>query len=89
MKAGFRVKVLVLYQLSHLYPMLVIFPDFRIFYKYPIASKFSWKKRSSHQGKKEVACIVCKPLVSCLWGCGESVNPPKLYMQEVQGGFVL
>ena len=42
-------------------------------------------KISSHQGKKEVACIVSKPLVSCLWGCGESVNPPKLNIQEVQG----
>ena len=29
-----------------------------------------YKKRSSHQGKKEVTCIVSKPLVSCLWGCG-------------------
>ena len=38
---------------------------------------------------KEVARIVSKPLVSCLWGCGESVNPPKLNIQEVQGGFVL
>ena len=50
----------------------------------PFASKFSWKKRSSHQGENEVACIVSKPLVSCLWGCGESVNPPKLNIQEVQ-----
>ena len=49
---------------------LRVFPDFRIF---------------CHQGKKEVACIVSKPLVSCLWGCGESVNPPKLNIQEVQG----
>ena len=46
-------------------------------------------KRSSHHGKKEVACIVSKPLVSCLWLCGESVNPPKLNVQEVRGGFVL
>ena len=40
----------------------------------------------SHQGKKEVpvACLVSKPLVSCLWGCGESVNTPKLNIQEVQ-----
>ena len=45
----------------------------------------SWKKRSSHQGKKEVTCIVSKPLVSCLWGCGESVNAPQLNIQEVQG----
>ena len=60
----------------------VIYPDFIyfIFYKSPFASKFSWKKRSSHQGKKEVACIVSKPLAS--W---ESVNCPKLNMQEVQG----
>ena len=34
---------------------------------------------------KEVACIVSKPLVSCLWGCGESVNPQKF---NIQGGFV-
>ena len=33
----------------------------------------SWKKRS----RKDLACIVSTPLVSCLWGCGESVNPPK------------
>ena len=26
-----------------------------------------------------------KPLVSSLWGCGESVHPPKLNIQEVQG----
>ena len=26
-----------------------------------------------------------KPLVSCLLGCGESVNPPKFNTQEVQG----
>ena len=39
----------------------------------------------SHQEKKEVACIVSKPLVSCLWGCGESVNPSKFNIQEVQG----
>ena len=41
------------------------------------------KKRSSHQGKKEVACIVSKPLVSCLWGCGQSVSPPKFNIQGV------
>ena len=34
------------------------------FYKSPFASKCSWKNRSSHQGKKEVACIVSKPLAS-------------------------
>ena len=38
-----------------------------LFYKSPFASKCSWQKRSSHQGKKEVACIVSKPLVSHLW----------------------
>ena len=62
---------------------LVFFHDFSWFedfflYKSPFASMFSWKK-------KEVACIVFKPLVSCLLGCGESVNPPKLNIQEVQG----
>ena len=30
-----------------------------------------------------------KPLVSCLWGCGESVNPLKLNIQEDDEGFVL
>ena len=29
--------------------------------------------------------IVSKPLVSCLWGCGQSVNPPKLNIHEVHG----
>ena len=55
---------------------LGVFPDFRIlFYKLSsFASEFTWKKRSSHQGKKEVACIVSKHWVSCLWGCGESVS---------------
>ena len=37
------------------------------------------------QGRKGVACIVSKPLVSCLWRCGESVNPPILNIQEVEG----
>ena len=59
---------------------------FSVIYKPPFASKCSWKKRCSHQGKKEVACFVSKP---CLWGCGESVNPPQLNIQEVHGGFVL
>ena len=63
------------------------FRDF--FYKSPFASKFPWKKRRSHQGKKEVACIVSNPLVSCLWGCGESVNPPKVKHPGDSGGFVL
>ena len=75
----------VLFRLVNTYMYMYIRPDFRIFYKSPFASNLSWKKRSNHQGKKEVACIVCKPLVSCLWGCGESVNPPKLNIQEVQG----
>ena len=65
------------------------FPDFRIWYKSSFASEFSWKKRSSHQGKKEVACVVSKPLVSCLWGCEEFVNPPKLNIQEVHGALSL
>ena len=36
---------------------LRIFSDFRICYKSPFASEFSWRKRRSHKGKKEVACI--------------------------------
>ena len=61
----------------------VISHDF--FYKSSFASIFSRKRRGSHQGKKEVACIVSKPLVSCLWGRGESVNPPKFNIHVVQG----
>ena len=29
--------------------------------------------------------VLCPDLVSCLWGCGESVNLPKLNIQQVQG----
>ena len=58
------------------------FADLRILYKSPVASELFGQKRSIHQGKKEVACIGSKPLVSCLWGCGESLNPPKLNIQE-------
>ena len=57
--------------------------DFRNFYK---SQHFLEKKTSSHQGKEEVACIVSKPLVSCLWGCGESVNPQKINIQEEDPG---
>ena len=32
--------------------------------------------------------MVSKPLVSCLWGCGESVNPPKLNIEGIQGLWV-
>ena len=65
---------------------LMIFLILGFFYKSSFASKFYWKKRSSHQGKKEVSCIVSKPLVSCLWGCGESVNPPKIKHPGGSGG---
>ena len=74
---------------SHRSIRRVIFQDFswfQDFCKSPFASKCSRKKRSSHRGKKEVVCIVSKPLVSCLWGCGESVNPPKLNIQGGSGG---
>ena len=47
------------------------------FYKSPFASK--WKEWSS---------LYCFQTSSFL-GCGESVNPSKLNMQDVQGGFVL
>ena len=62
------------------------FLNFRIFSNLPLPHNFLERREvASHQGKKEVACIVSKPLVSCLWGCGDSVNPPKLNIQEVQG----
>ena len=40
---------------------------------------------ATKEGNKEVACIVSEPLISCLWGCGESVNPTKWNIREVQG----
>ena len=46
----------------------------RIFYKSPFASKFSWKKKSSHQGKKEVACIVSSFLFVGMWRVCKSSN---------------
>ena len=52
-----------------------------------LISGFIFTNLPSPQGKKEVACIVFKPRVPCLCGCGESVNPPKLNIQEVQGAF--
>ena len=58
---------------------IMIFPDFRTFFNFFLQISLS------HQEKKEVACIVSKPLVYCLWGCGKSLNPPKLNIQEVQG----
>ena len=63
-----------------------VFPDFRIFYFFYY---FFFTNLSLDQnvleGKTEVACIVSKPPVSCLWGCGDSVNAPKFYIQKVQG----
>ena len=56
-----------------------IFPDFRFFFHMSLCLKIFLK--NSHQGKES---IVSKSLVSCLWGCVESVNPPKLNIQEVQ-----
>ena len=50
------------------------FPDFRIFLQISLCLKTFLK-----------ACVLSKLLVSCLWRCGESVNPPKLNIQEVQG----
>ena len=52
-----------------------------------ISQDFSWFQDvlQISQGMKGVACFVSQPLVSCLWGCGESVNPPKLNIQDIQG----
>ena len=58
----------------------------RIFFtNLPLLQHFLERWEVATKKRKEVACIVSKPLVSCLWGCGESVNPPKLNIQEVQG----
>ena len=57
-----------------------------------LISEFFYKSHfaSRYQGKKGVAYIVStKHLVSYLWGCGESVHPPKVYIQEVQGAFFM
>ena len=67
--------------LSGLWFLRILISGILFFYESPFASKCSWMKR--RKGQKEVACIVSKHLVSCLWGCGESVNPPKLNIQEV------
>ena len=54
-----------------------------IFLNLPLPEFFL--ERKEKERKQEVAYIVSKPLVSCLWGCGESVNTPKLNIREVQG----
>ena len=57
-----------------------------LFTNLPLPQAFLERRKvATKERKKEIACIVSKPLVSCLWGCGESVNPPKLNIQEVQG----
>ena len=60
------------------------------FYKnFPLPQKDLERREVAIKERNKFACIVSKPLVSCLWGCGESVNPQKLNIQEVQWGFVL
>ena len=62
------------------------FSWFRIFLtNLPLPKNCYWRKRRSHQGNKEVTCIISKPVVSYLWRCRESVNPPKSNIQKVQG----
>ena len=69
---------------------LRIFPDIGIFvYKSSFASKFSETKRGSHQGKKEEACIVSKPLVSVLVGTWRVCKSSKIIHPGGSGGFVL
>ena len=64
--------------------MPVISPD--LFTNLPLPQNFLERREvTTKERKKEAACIVSEPQVSCLWGCGESVNPPKLNIQEVQG----
>ena len=67
---------------------LWICPVFRILYKSSFASKCSWKKRSSHQGKKEIACIVSKPSFLCV-GMWRVCKSSKIKHPGGSGGFVL
>ena len=60
------------------------------FYKFPFflniflkEEKYPPRKERNLHVHVHVACIVS--MFSCLWGCEESVNPPKLNIQEVQG----
>ena len=57
-----------------------------IFYKSPSASKFSWKDRSSHQGKKEVACIVSKPSSFLFVGMWRVCESSKIKHPRGSGG---
>ena len=64
----------------------MISQDFSWFQDFFLQISLSGKNRNSDQGgKKEVVCIVSKPVVSCLWECGESVHHLKLNIHEVQG----
>ena len=49
------------------------FPDFWIvcFTNLSLPQNFLERREVATKEKKEVTCIVSKPLVSCLWGCGE------------------
>ena len=49
----------------------------------PLPQQFLERREVATKERK--TCIVSKPPVSYLCGCGESVNPPKLNIQEVQG----
>ena len=61
----------------------VISQDF--VYKFPLPQNcLEGREVSTDERKKEVACIVSRPLVSCVWGCGKSVNSQKLNIKEVQ-----
>ena len=55
------------------------------------ASEFYWKKRSSHQGKKEVACIVSKVQISSFLfvGLWRICKSSKIQHPGCSGGFVL
>ena len=64
---------------------LRIFPDYRIFNK----SLFASKKRSSRQGKKQVACIVSKPLGFLFVGMWRVCKSSKIIHSGRSGGFVL
>ena len=60
-----------------------------LFTNHPFASLFSWKKRSSPQGKKEVACIVFQTSGFLFVGMWRVCKSSKIKHPGGSGGFVL
>ena len=64
---------------------LRIFPHFRISFTNLSLSQNILERRVQKPPRKErsTCSLYCVQTSSFLWGCGESVNPPKLNIQEV------